>query len=279
MTATAAQSDADTGLSEELETSTDVDENAIENIEIDLDELKDDDESDTDTKDEAATEPEEEVEEETKEDESEEPEDVEETQETEETEDETQEDKPLSKAEQKRLNDEYARRRIAEKQLKEEREARERDDLQRYLDEAQDDQEELARRELQVEKYNLDKEKAQIATEKLEIGLDRAISEIDLFRTGSDEVKEELANSLDDFERMYVSRDGNGNVVEVRADIHQYLKTKSESIRRLTGIGAQQEAKAKKVAKSRTDTPPTRTPKEPATDPYLEAFLEEANRG
>lgn len=270
-----AQSDADTGLSDELATS-DVDEVVdIEDIEIDIDALDDDDESTTETEEEAATEPEEEVEEESKEDESE---DEPEEQSEEEPEDEPEEDKPLTKAEQKRLNDEQAKRRIAEKQLKQERENRERDDLQRYLDEAADDDEERARREIQVEKYNLDKEKASLATEKLEIGLDRAISEIDLFRTGSNEVKEELANSLDDFEKMYVTRDKNGNVVEVRADIHQYLKTKSESIRRLTGLGAQQEAKAKKATKSRTDTPPTRTPKEPKTDPYLDAFLEEANR-
>jgi hypothetical protein len=277
MTATAAQSDADTGLSEQLETSTNDDVVDIEDIEINIDELEDDDESKTETEEEAATEPEEDAEEESKEDESEETELEEQSEETE-TDDEPEEEAPLTKAEQKRLNDEQAKRRIAEKQLRQERESREREDLQRYLDEAADDAEELARREVQVEKYNLDKERASLATEKLEIGLDRAISEIDLFRTGSNEVKEELANSLDDFERMYVTRDRNNNVVEVRADIHQYLKNKSESIRRLTGLGAQQEAKAKKATKSRTDTPPTRTPKEPPTDPYLEAFLEEANR-
>lgn len=274
MTALADQSDADTGLSDELETSNADEVVDIEDIEIDIDALEDDDASDTETEEEAATEPEEDVEDDSADDESKE---TEESQDDTETEDKPEEEAPLSKAEQKRLNDEYARRRIAEKQLREERESRERDDLRRYLDEASDDQEELARREIQVEKYNLDKEKAQIATEKLEVGLDRAIAEIDLFRTGSDQVKEELANSLDDFERMYVRRDQNGNVVQVGADIHQYLQNKSESIRRLTGLGAQQEAKAKKVAKSRTDTPPTRTPKEPKVDPYLDAFLEEAN--
>lgn len=172
----------------------------------------------------------------------------------------------------KRYNDEMAKRRIAEKQLRQEREQREQENLQRYLAEAQDDEVELERRKAEVERYNLQREKAGVLQEKLSVGIDKAIATIDLFRTGTDEVKEELAKSLDDFEKMHVKKDKNGNYLSVDADVYQFLQEKADSIRRLTGIGARQQAKQKATEKMRTVTPPTRTPKEPKVDPDLADF-------
>lgn len=186
-------------------------------------------------------------------------------------------DNKPSDEERKRLNDEAAKRRIAEKQLKEEREAREKADIQRFLSEAEDDREELARREVEVEKFLLQKEKTSLNEERLRVSLDRAAADIDLFRTGSDEVKEELAKSLDDFERMYVTRDDKGNVLEVRGDVYQFLTDKAESIHRLTGIGARQESQNKKKTRARTDTLPSKKPKESKEDPMLKAFYDAAN--
>lgn len=92
-------------------------------------------------------------------------------------------------------------------------------------------------------------------------------------------MKEELAASLDDFERMYVQRDENGDPVAVNGDVYQYLQAKAESIRRLTGIGARQQEKAKNQQKSRTLKTPTKTPQKPKSDPLLDGFDEEASKG
>lgn len=145
---------------------------------------------------------------------------------------------------------------------------------QDYLEQAEDDKD-LALRQLQIDAYN---NRVEISTAKLQTGIDKAVASIDLFRDGSPEVKEELANSLDDFERMYVKRDRNGNPIEVRADVYQYLQSKADSIARLTNIGARQQTKSKANEKSRTLNKPSRVPKEGKVDPELAAFDEEANR-
>ena len=256
----------DTGLSEEVETSLE-DEVNIEDIEVNLDELDDDDaESETEeTEDEAATEPDE-------------------TEETEEAEPERDGDqkhenpKEDSEAERKRQNDEYAKRRIAEKQLKDERQQREQENLQRYLDEAGDDEFERERRELEVEKHLILKEKTDLLAEKIEIGLDKAVANIDLFQKGTPEQLNALDKAYQNYLQMHVRYDQAGNVLSVDKDVTTYLTEEAESIRQLSGVGARQQERDKKIVRSRTDTLPVRKAKEAKTDPYLDAFLEEAKR-
>jgi hypothetical protein len=199
-----------------------------------------------------------------------------ETEQSEEPEQETpEEDTPSEISDEearKRYNDEMAKRRIAEKQLRQEREQREQENLKRYLEEAGDDEFELAKRQTEVERHLLQREKAQVLQDKVQVSIDRAIAEIDLFRTGTPEIKEELAKSLDDFERMYVKRDNTGNYTSVEGDVYQYLQEKADSIRRLTGIGARLQTKQKANEQMRTVTRPTRTPKEPKVDPDLSDF-------
>jgi hypothetical protein len=265
----------DTSVSEVTETSTD-EEFGDWDDGVSFDDADDDQESSEETKEEPASDSEEET-----------PEDDESTDTTdenqedqEETEDDTTSDDSSNDVEldRKQYNDEMAKRRIAEKQLHEERQAREQENLKRYLDEAGDDEMELEKRQLEVERHLVQREKASVTQDKLLVGIDKAVAGIDLFRTGTPEIKEELAKSLDDFEAMYVKKDKDGNYLEVNADVYQFLQTKADSIRRLTGIGAREQTKQKAKEKSRTVARPTRTPKEPKQDDDMAAFDEMAAR-
>lgn len=257
----------DTGLSDVTDTSTNEGsdpEADLLDIEITDDDLAaEDDAAETESTDEAATESEEEVEDES----------VEAVEEEKPKEEDT-----ASEEEQRRRNDEFARQRIAEREAKAQRDAQQaeakRIQQEEYLQNAEDDRD-LALRQLQIDAYN---NRVETNASKLEIGIDRAVADIDIFRTGTDVEKEALARSLEDFEKMYVRRDSNGDAVEVHGDVYQYLKAKSDEIRLLTGVGARTENKAKAKTKARTDVVPTRAPKEPRKDPYLAAFEEEASR-
>lgn len=268
---TPVQTADDAGPSEAVETPTTVEtpdtDVELEDIEIDLDGFDDDEteESEDKPEDEAATESTDESDEET-DDGADEPEKSDESKPTD------TEEQPLSAEERKRYNDEQAKRRIAEKQLRAEREAREQADIQRYLQDAEDDTEELARREHAVEQYQLQKERVSLNSDKLEVAFDRAVADIDLFRSKVPEVQEALDAAINEFAAVYTTMDDKGNVLEVRGDIYQFLKTKADTIQKLTGVGARQEAQAKQNTKARTESVPTRVPKEPKKDSDVSDF-------
>jgi len=172
--------------------------------------------------------------------------------------------------------------RIAEREAREKarqaEQAAEEATIERYLREAGDDEAELDRRKLNVEAYRVQQEKIQVNQERLQAGIDKAVATIDLFRTGSPEVQEELAASLDDFERMYVRKDEQGRPIEVLGNVYDYLQTKAASIKRMQATGATQQERSKSKQKSKTITPPQRAPKKKKSDPEMDAFDEEANR-
>jgi hypothetical protein len=263
----------DTGLSTETEPLED-DGVALEDMEINMD---DSDESEpveaaTKTEEEESTPETDDGEAETKEESQDEPEEPA----------PAKEESTDSAAERKRFNDEMAKQRIAERearqQAREAQQALEAERLQNYLAEAEGDDDEYNKRQLNIEAYKLQQEKAVLNTERLQVGIDKAIASIDLFRTGSPAVQEELLSALDDFERYNVVKDNAGNYMEVKGDVYQYLQRKAESIRRLTQEGAVSEAKSRSVTKAKTLQAPSRTPKQPKVDPEVDAFDEEANR-
>lgn len=266
----------DTSVSEVVDTSTnedsDTDDSTLEDTDISWDDgVEEPDTDETETNEETDTEP--------TDSEEESEEDVEQSEE--ESSESTEEDTPPvedSVSERKRLNDEMAKRRIAERELRETQKQIEQENLQRYLDEAQDDEIEYARRQNQIEAFNIQQEKIQLNHDRLQNAIDKAVATIDLFQNGTPEIKEELAASLDDFERMYVKYDDNGNPLEVKGDVYQYLQKKADSIKRLTGVGARQQIKDKSKTTARTQTPPSRAPKEAKPDPDIDGFDEEANR-
>lgn len=182
----------------------------------------------------------------------------------------------------KRHNDEMAKARIAEKRAKEEKLAAEKKledaTIERYLRDAGEDQAELERRQLNVKAYRVQQEAIRVNEDKLEAGIQRAVAQIPLFRQGSKAVQEELAASLDDFERMYVRKDDSGRPVEVLGNVFDFLQTKANSIERLRSDGATRQVKSKTKQKSKTITPPVRAPKKAKEDPAMAGFDEEANR-
>lgn len=275
---------ADAVVDETIDTSTgdEVDaEEALENTDISFEDIQDDEDDTSES---------EEVEDNTEEESSEAEGDVEQPPEEEESEDseaeevESEEEDTTTKDEQpnerskEQLAQEAFRRREAERKLREERESREKETLDRYLQEAQDDDTELAKRQLEVQQYNLRKEAISLNADKLDVGIQRAAAEIDLLRSDDPVVQTAFKEALDDFEAMFVVKDQHGNPVEVKADVYQYLHKKADSIRQLTGIGARQQVKQKAKEKSATIPRPSKAPKAPKVDEDLLAFDEEASK-
>ena len=258
----------DTSTNEEdLLAELEADDTSFDDVDDD-DEAEGSDESDTDAEA-SATEDEDDSDDDAEADAGDETDDSTESEETQPTQEQDQE-RILAEAERKRYNDEMARQRIAEKQA---REQRKREEQQAYIEQAED-QKDLALRQLQVEAYN---NKIENNTAKLQTSLERAVASIDLFRTGTPAVQQRLLRAVDQFESMHVVKDDNGDPIEVRGDVYQYLQDEANSIRELLGDGAKQQVTAKAKQKQRTLTPPVRTPKKPAVDPDLAAFDEEAS--
>lgn len=253
-TATDVPDAPDTGAEETVDTSTNEDapatddDTSLEDMEVSDDEIDDDTEETEESDDDSpASDDSEETEEESKEDES------------------TDEPEVDEDAERKRRNAEYAQQRIAERQAREQ--AKQQAQME-YL-KAAEDEKDLALRQLQVQAYN---QRVEFNTNKLETGLDKAVAAIPELRDGSQEVREFLLDAVDEFERLYVVRDQDGEPLEVNGDITEYLTKKADSARRLAGVGARTQTKAKANAKSRTMTPPSKAPKEAKVDSDLEDF-------
>lgn len=147
---------------------------------------------------------------------------------------------------------------------------------QKYLDEAEDEHE-LSIRQLKVDSYN---NRVENNVNKLQNGVDKALANIDLFKSGTPEEKNALLDYLDDFERIHVVKDQNGDPIRVTGDVFEYLTNKADSIKRLTRVGARQGKQDRSNTRSRTITPPGNKPKEDKkqVDPAMEAFDEEAAR-
>lgn len=184
----------------------------------------------------------------------------------------------LSPDDRKKYNDEMAKRRIAEKQLRQERDGRRQDNINRYLKEAEDNEVEYQKRLIEVEALNVQQERIQLNSDRLETELQRAVNDIDLFRNADPDIKEELYAAVDEFEANNVVKDEYGNPVKINGNVYEYLQKKADSIRRIEGVGARRASKAKTETKSRTVTPPSKTPKTPKSDDALAGFDEEANR-
>jgi hypothetical protein len=185
-------------------------------------------------------------------------------------------------AERKRHNDEMAKARIEARQAREEAEqvkkTAERSNIEQYLKEAADDEEELKARQNDVREYQLKEERIALNTERLENNALRAVNEIELFREGTPAVRNRLLMAIDQFEAMHVVKDQSGRPVEVTADVYQYLQQEANSIRELLGEGAKQQTSSKKNQQSRSLEAPVRAPRKEKSDPMLEGFDDEANR-
>jgi hypothetical protein len=258
------QTTEDTGLSESVDTSTNEeaqDTAATDDLESDdtsfeLDaEADETEESDESTDDEAATESEDDETEESTDD-------VEES--------ESEEDDTASE-DVKQRNNEAAQKRIADKQAKEADRQKQYDE---YIADAQDDTD-RALREVRLEAYigRIERNAA-----KIETGLDKAVAAIPELTKGTPEFKEALNDAYNEFLADKVTWDQNGDPIEIKGDVLQYLQAKANSFRKLEQTGARKQEQKKSVQKTKTDVVPTRAPKEAKSDPLLDGFDEEVAR-
>lgn len=203
------------------------------------------------------------------------------------TEEESADDKAgettsLSSEEQKRHNEEMAKSRIAERKARERVEKAQKDadeaTIERYLREAGDDELELEQRKLNVEAFRVQQEKITVNEDRLQAGLEKAVANIPLFRSGSQAAIDELYAAADDFEKMYVRKNDTGRPIEVTGDVFTYLQSKAKSIQRIQASGATQQERSKSKQKSKTTTLPVKAPAKKKTDEGLDAFDEEAGR-
>jgi hypothetical protein len=251
---------------DDIDTSTNEDtqdtEVELEEIEVSLEDITDDDtEEAEEPKDEDTdTEPEE-LEEESEEDEATE----------EDAEADTEEAELSDEDKQKAFNREMAERRIQEKR---QRELDQKQQQQEYLTQAEDEKD-LVLRQLQVDAYN---NKVEGNSNKLTNAYEKAVKDFNILNSSDPNIKAEVDAALDAFQAQHVTIDAYGNPIDVRGDLYETLKNKSESITRLTGIREKQQKDSKNKEKSKTITTPSKAPREPKVDPELAAFEEEASK-
>ena len=202
------------------------------------------------------TETEEEVEDVTKDDSEEETE----TEETEEQDEQEESEDP------KELARQAFQRRQEERQT---REAKAKAEQEKYIAEADDEQDE-ALRLLQVEAYN---NRVDRVTNQLTSGYDRAVSSIDIFQNPKPAVQRMLYDAVDEFEARYVTIDANGNPTQVNGNIEEFLSKKADIIRDLTQSGARQERVAGAKSSAAVIPPPASKPKAPKVDPVMEGLM------
>lgn len=250
----------------EPETSAEVEDKSTEDKDIDLEDIEVDieDESEDEADGKSNDEPDEETDTDSEQEADEADKSDEETEEEAEPE-LSDEDK------QKQHNKEMFEKRVQEKQA---REATVKKQQEEYVLEGEDPRD-TAVRQLQVDAYN---NKVEGNTNKLTNGYQQALKDFDILSDKTPEIQAELNAALDAFQAMYVTIDDYGNPYDVRGDIYQYLQTKADSIKQLTGIGARQQVASKTKEKSKVIATPSRSPKEPKVDPDLAAFDEEADK-
>lgn len=192
------------------------------------------------------------------------------------------EEPPTKEDTPKEVAHEAFKRREAERKLRERDDQEEQRNLDRYLSEVEDDEVELAKRQTEVDRHLITKERVSLNKDKLEAQVQNFTANNALAKNADATVTAEFADAVDSFIARFVTSDKNGNPIEIKvdpstgkqADVYQYLQKKASSIEKLTGIGARKQTKQKAKEKQRTVTRPTRTPKEPVKDADLDAFSE-----
>lgn len=193
----------------------------------------------------------------------------------EESEEQSKDNSEMSDSERNRL---YYEKRQAEKRAKATQEAMEAREIRRYLQEAEDDETELARRQLEVEAYGLQKQRIEVNESALISDYKRAIADIDLLRNPSPAVQEALDNAIDDFERQSIRVDESGRPVEVAGSLYEHLSKTADSIKKIRAEGETVAKKNLSKTRSKTAVSISQKPKERKSDDGLDAFDLEASR-
>jgi hypothetical protein len=193
---------------------------------------------------------------------------------TEEAQDDTETDDSQTQQteeERKAHNREMAEKRLEAKAA---RESSLRDSQLEFINEAATE-EELAVRELQVEAYN---NKVDRNTNKLTTDYERALKDFDVLRDPNPAIQAEVDAAIDAYQATAVRIDSFGNPIDVKGSLYDFLQTKADSIKRLTGLGAQEQIKSKAKERTKVTAVPSRAPKAAKADADIDAFDEEASR-
>lgn len=253
----------------------------MDNMEFTEDEVLGEEESESEEETAATEESEEEEpsEEDQPDDQNVEAESVETEEEVEQEEDTTSDEQEKEEPQEEKKPDpdmarEAFKRREAERKLREAEQRREQENLNRYLDEAKDDETELAKRQLEVQSFVLNKERSSVMQDKLDVSIQRAVNDLGL-KNMDEATREFVGRRLDDFEATRVRKDQNGHIQEVQGDVYQYLKDELDSINQFRSIGAREQTTKKAKQKAAVIPKPTRAPKEPKVDPMVSGFDDE----
>jgi hypothetical protein len=277
-TAVGTAEDVDTSSKEGVDYDSD---NLFEDIEVDAtDEVDTEGEEEAEAATEAPAKPDEPTDDESEEDVEEEGDKPEDSKDSAET------DAKALEEERKRHNDEMAKARIAEREARQQAEETKRvareAELERYLKEAEHDEDELAQRKLDVREYRLKERQVQINSQALETEVTNAYNSIALFKTGTPAVQARLLRALDAFEASNIVKDNDGRPLEVKGSIYKYLQDEANAIAR-----EQEELRAELLSTRSTDkakqsrrttTIPSKAPQKKDKDPGQDAFDEEISK-
>lgn len=165
-----------------------------------------------------------------------------------------------------------AEARLKAKAERDQRNAQLAQDQAQYVADAETDLERTVK-QLEVNAYNT---AIEANSSKLTTGYERATQDFEILRDPDPAIQAEVDAAIDAFQAQHVVLDSMGNPLSVKGDLYDYLKTKADSIAKLTGIGAKRQQTSKANEKSKTLTPPNRAPKKAKVDPDIAAFDEEA---
>lgn len=259
----------DTSVSDETTSEPDPFEE-LENSEISFEDGEDDSESE---EVEEATEVEESSDEtETEAEESPESEVEEEVEEEDTTSDEQPKEKSQEKS-QKEIAQEAYKLREERRRLDEERKKLDEQARESWLQQAEDEEELKARQDF-LRNEDLVTRESTAYQREIDASITQAVADLKL-KEASPEVQEAILQDMQEFDNLYVIKDKQGRITEVKGDVYQYLQKKVGSYQRLMGIGAREQSAKKSNEKARTVPVPTRTPKEPAKDKYVSDFDKE----
>jgi hypothetical protein len=193
--------------------------------------------------------------------------------------DDTQEEDTTSTEQSGKTQEEIAQEayklREAQRQIEEKQKLLDKQARDQWLKQSEDEEELKARTDF-LAKDDLITRESSVYQRELDVKITQAVTDLNLKKVAP-EIRDAILDDIDDFERLFVVKDEQNRVREIKGDVYQYLQKKVGSYQRLMGIGAREQSAKKSNEKARTITVPTRTPKEKPVDPLLDAFDEEAN--
>ncbi len=203
----------------------------------------------------------------------------EEAEETESEEGETTEEEEAEETDEDEQRKELARQAFMQRQADRERRQQAQKQAEQELlqsvktdpETGQIDEQDLAVKQLQIDAYN---NKVTANENTLKNSFDKAMNDIELFRSPTPAIAKALDKAIDSFQAKYVRVDSLGNPIQVDGDLYQYLTEEASIIQELTQLGARNEKTANAKQRVAVTPPPSSSPKEKKVDPLMAGINE-----